>query len=299
MKNLRDMKKYPFLVTIVLSALLLSILGVLGKSNVYEDYSVNLLKMPLLTVVLEGVKQGEYPWSATNNQIFEENDMELSCMAEVIPTFSNIVVAAKNGKDKGSSITEVSEVKDSMGRQDQRGDALPQKDSKEETYSFQKVDKDYFKDALFIGDSRTVGLSEYSGLDEPTYYADVGLSIYKVFDKKIAKVNGKKVTIETALKKKSFGKIYIMLGINEIGTGTAESFTKEYKRVIERIHELQPNAIIYVEAIMKVGKGKSDKDPIFNNKNIQDRNNHLAKLADGKTYFYIDVNEVLTNKSGN
>ena len=33
------------------------------------------------------------------------------------------------------------------------------------------VDDDWFDDAVFIGDSRTVGLRDYGGLDNATFYA--------------------------------------------------------------------------------------------------------------------------------
>ncbi|MFU0827184.1 MAG: SGNH-hydro domain-containing protein [Lachnoclostridium sp.] len=173
------------------------------------------------------------------------------------------------------------------------------KGSKEKgSYQFVTVDEDYFKDALFIGDSRTVGLSEYSGWTEPTYFADVGLTIYDIFEKKIAKVDGKKVTIDKALEKKQYGKIYIMLGINELGRGTKKTFVNQYKKVLDKIRSLQPDAIIFIEGIMNVTKKKSDSDPIFNNKNIKDRNAGIAKLADNKNIFYIDVNKAITDDSG-
>lgn len=151
---------------------------------------------------------------------------------------------------------------------------------------------------MFIGDSRTVGLQEYSGWSEPTYYASTGLSIYAVFDKDIAEVNGKKITIDKALKKKKFGKIYIMLGINELGTGTAKSFAEEYQSVIDKVQKLQPEAIIFIESIMNVSKEKSDSDKIFNNTNIKERNNAIAKIADNKNIFFIDINEVFNDTSG-
>ena len=59
-----------------------------------------------------------------------------------------------------------------------------------------------------------------------------------------------------------------MLGINELGTGTTETFMEEYRAVVERIRQLQPEAVIFVEGIMKVTGNKDSEDPIFNNKNI-------------------------------
>jgi hypothetical protein len=61
--------------------------------------------------------------------------------------------------------------------------------SEEPTYSFTDVPADYFDDALFIGDSRTVGISEYGGLDNADFFADIGMSVYTVFTK-IVSVEG-------------------------------------------------------------------------------------------------------------
>ena len=72
---------------------------------------------------------------------------------------------------------------------------------------YHSVDDSYFDDAVFIGDSRTVGMYEYSGLEETsTFYASTGLTIYKMFDSAIVSVPGqkKKITVEEALSEKQF-----------------------------------------------------------------------------------------------
>ena len=46
-------------------------------------------------------------------------------------------------------------------------------------------------------------------------------------------------------------------------------------------------------------KEKSDKDPIFNNVGIEQRNERIAALADGKNIFYLDMNEVVCDEEGN
>ena len=45
---------------------------------------------------------------------------------------------------------------------------------------FTQVDASYFDDALMIGDSRTVGLMEYGGMDNICYFATQGMSVYNV-----------------------------------------------------------------------------------------------------------------------
>ena len=68
---------------------------------------------------------------------------------------------------------------------------------------------------------------------------------------------------------------------------------------LEKFRELQPDAVIFVQGIMKVAKEKSDKDPIFNNVGIEQRNERIAALADGKNIFYLDMNEVVCDEEGN
>lgn len=170
------------------------------------------------------------------------------------------------------------------------------------TYSFQTVTEDYFDDAVFIGDSRTVGLFEYGGIEERAdFYAKISLTIYDALTEEVAKdkETGKKITVEEALMQKEYGKVYLMLGINELGTGTTDTFMEEYEKVVARIRELQPNAIIYVQGIMKVTGKKDGEDDIFNNTNIEDKNRAIAKLADNRDVFYIDVNEVVCDGEGN
>lgn len=373
----KNMKHYPFFTAIIATIFLFTLIGYLGKNNVYAGYSVDWKKAPQLAVVFEGIKDKTYPWKTAwkkedgtagekktaegNNKVGESETAEGNSKAGASETAAGNNKAGESGTGKeknrpgknngteesstagkgktegkkdpvnktdkndsgpgaaGSPVpdnnTQNPSGKDNSGtlpggkQPDKPGDT-PEKPEKEDgpsghkgdgqdkTYSFVKVKEDYFDDALFIGDSRTVGLSEYSGWDKPTYYADVGLTIYSVFEKEIAEINGKKMTVDKALKKQSFQKIYIMLGINELGRGTTKTFIEEYKKVIGQIRKLQPEAVIFVEGIMKVSKKKSDSDPIFNNKNIQDKNDHLALLADNKKIFYIDVNEAITDETG-
>ena len=90
-----------------------------------------------------------------------------------------------------------------------------------------------------------------------------------------------------------------MIGINEMGRGTLEGFIEEYKKVVYRMKELQPNAIIIMEAIMKVGGKKSETDAIFNNMNITLRNEAIARLADNEKIFYFDMNPAVVDEEGN
>ena len=166
---------------------------------------------------------------------------------------------------------------------------------------FIQVDKKYFDDALFVGDSRMVGLGEYSGFNNSAFYANVGMTIYDLFNKAFVSTSAhaKPITLENALQRKQFGKIYIMVGINEMGTGNLKDFTDAYQAAVQRIEKLEPKAIIFIQGILYVTGSRSNSDHIFNNENIRARNKCLAELADGKRSFYIDVNEVTSDSNGN
>ena len=166
---------------------------------------------------------------------------------------------------------------------------------------YMSVEDDYFSDAVFIGDSRTVGLYEYGGLEEiTTFYASSGLTVYKIFNSQIVEVPGQrqKQTIEEALSENQFKKIYLMIGINEMGTGTVASFTNKYKEVVDHLLELQPDAILYIQGILKVSTERSDQGDYINNEGIVARNEALAELADNRRIFYLDVNPLVCDETG-
>lgn len=171
---------------------------------------------------------------------------------------------------------------------------------KEKLLEFETVTESYFDDALFIGDSRTVGIKKYTDLGNASFYSETGMSIYNIFDKKLLEptISDEKKSLEDVLTENTYGKIYLMVGINELGRGTADTYFAEYSKVIERIRQLQPEAIIFIEGNMNVTKEKSDNDPIFNNVNIGIRNAKIAALANQKDIFYIDINEVVTDDEG-
>ena len=168
-------------------------------------------------------------------------------------------------------------------------------------YPYQQVDDDYFDDAVFIGDSRIVGMYDYSGLTNATFFAKTGLTVYNLLDDEFVKDpdTGKNVSVSDMLQKHKYGKIYLMVGINELGTGGTQRFADAYKAVLKSFRKWQPDAVIYVQSIMGVSPKKDQKDPVFNNTNIRDKNYAIAKLTDGIHIFYLNIQEIYEDKNHN
>ena len=154
-----------------------------------------------------------------------------------------------------------------------------------------------FSDALFIGDSRTIGLMQYGNMEHATFFADSGMSVFLLEIKSAYNEELGKTSFDELLEKKSFGKIFLMLGINELGY-SFEKIQKKYQEILEKIIQKQDSASIYLCANLHVTAKQSQQDEIYNNENINRVNEMISNFADGETIFYIDVNELFDDENG-
>lgn len=157
--------------------------------------------------------------------------------------------------------------------------------------------EELFSTTLFIGDSRTVGLQEYGGMTGATFFSDVGMSVFTVQDKTISVPGLGKLTLEALLTEKSFDRIHLMLGINELGYDM-NAIVRQYGKVVEYIRQLQPDATLYLGANLHVSAGRSQSDSIYNNPRLNQLNQQIAALADGQQVIYLDVNPLFDDASG-
>jgi len=160
------------------------------------------------------------------------------------------------------------------------------------------VGNSYFDDALFIGDSRTVGIAEYGNIKNATFFANTGMSVYNLAKTKVNIAGLGKVTLDELLASYKFGKVYILLGINEMGYDLDKTANK-YKELISKIQENQEGTIIYIQANLHVTETKSKSSSTFSNTRINNLNSKLAQLANNQNIFYIDINEKFDDEKGN
>ncbi len=156
----------------------------------------------------------------------------------------------------------------------------------------------YFNDALFIGDSRTQGLELYGGIDGATFYTATGLMVNTALVKTVVPAEGGNITIPEALSKNTFGKVYIMLGVNELGWKSQDRFIDYYGQLIDTVRAKQPDAVIYIQSIMPVSREKSEKDEIYNNTRIALYNKCIQTVIEDRDVVWLDVGAAMSDESG-
>lgn len=299
--------KRPFSPLVWLCAALgavLSALPIVDPNGVYAGYTAALdPETPVIAAVFTAAQDGVYPWSVFDSP----EDIPYSpAYRPLTGTVTDEEMRSSVGNDEPflESVPDTAPVDTIMpfvevvtpGVADEATtseDKIPEQ-SGEASGGFVSVDASWFDDAVFIGDSHIEGFCDYAGLHNATYYYKRGLDIWSVLKKPFV---GGKMTIPQALSAHRFGKIYIMLGINEIGCGTTESYAAQYADVVAQLRELQPDALIYIQAIFHTSQKKSDTTQ-YNNERINARNEAISHIADGKSVFFVDCNAVFDDENG-
>ena len=155
-----------------------------------------------------------------------------------------------------------------------------------------------YSDAAFIGDSRTEALKTYGLLNGATYYTYKGLKVDTVFTEPYIDEGGTKMTVMDAIARHQYERVYIMLGVNELGWVSTDIFIDDYGKIIDELKKTQPDATIYVQSILPVSAKKSEQDSIYNNPRINEFNALIEQMAKDKGATYLRVNEAVMDESG-
>jgi len=188
-----------------------------------------------------------------------------------------------------------------LGSKTNATDTVPTPTPEPEKLTFQKAPDGYFDDALFIGDSRTVGVSYFKGdccLANADFFCTVGMSTYNAFTESVSIDGVGTVGLSTLLASKQYSKVYIMLGINEIGS-SLDSIIGRYTDLVSKVQAAYPDAIIYITGNIHVTYERSVNDSTFSNSRISELNSMMAELADDESIFYIDPNVLFDDEGGN
>jgi lysophospholipase L1-like esterase len=179
-----------------------------------------------------------------------------------------------------------------------------------ETPQTAAVSADYFSDACFIGHSLVNGMKTYLGLSNADFFAKNGASAryfltYNDLELTTTHLDDRGYTVRDegtlaqAMSDKSYGKVYIMLGINEIGASAAASqnFYTSMDAIIKLVRQTQPNAKIYLISLTPVSQACSETS-VYNRDSILAFNAVLKQLGREQSAYYLNVFDLLCNANG-
>ena len=164
-----------------------------------------------------------------------------------------------------------------------------------------RVDDAYFADAAFVGDSRTDGLLIYGGMKGAANLTSNGLSIFQLEEKKALTIGGKKYTLLEALALKKYGKVYLSLGVNELGYYDDEGFYESYCKAVDDIRACQPDAVIYIQGLIPLNEGvirQSGGRDYLKNDHLRIYNDLMRKTAREKNVVFLDLYSAFVDGDG-
>lgn len=164
---------------------------------------------------------------------------------------------------------------------------------------FITVGDSYFDDAVFLGDSRMQGFIKYCGISGLRAYAYVGLNVETYFTKQVFSIGDSKFSASEALElDRSFKKVYLMFGTNELGWAFPDIFIEKYGKVIDHIKECNPDAVIFLESVMPVSKNAYKKGSYLKNETVWEYNELLKQFAEEKEIYYLDFANTVADENG-
>ena len=165
-----------------------------------------------------------------------------------------------------------------------------------------QVDLNYFADAAFLGDSLTVGFSDYQiNLGGALICGYTGVGPDAIVNRSAVKSTerGQEVALDV-LAAAQPKKLYILLGTNTLTTlGAADRFLAYYGQMLDMLRQtLGEDCVIYVQSIPPVRPEAAAEKPGLATDVLRGVNEQLAQLAASKGCVYLDLWETLADGEG-
>lgn len=226
-------------------------------------------------------------------------DAEESRTAQVISIPEPQLISKPEESSEESSLPEESsnaaeESSDMVSAESSEEESSEEEVSVEE--SVPPVTNEYFADAAFIGNSLTEGLFMYTDIDDQAdgFYT-VGLNVSSAQSDAFVDDT---YTLDQALVQKDYRKIYVMMGLNEVGWPDVDSFISEYASLLHQVERDCPEARIYVQSILPVSAARSSEGDSINNSNIRRFNEKIREMAESNNWTYLNVWEAIADEDG-
>lgn len=181
------------------------------------------------------------------------------------------------------------------------------------TYEYTQVDDSYFNDAVFIGDSISYGFELYvtekrangeTVLGEAQFLTSgslsYGNSLWDVSDESVHPTyNGEKMKLEDAIAQIKPGKIFILLGTNDVALYGVEQTIANADTEISGMLEASPGAEIFIMSTTpKYSPAESDVDGALNNADIDALNVAMRQFVVEKGYNFMNIAPLFKDETG-
>ena len=98
-----------------------------------------------------------------------------------------------------------------------------------------------------------------------------------------------------------YGKVYLSLGVNELGYYDDQGFYDAYCKAIDDIRACQPNAVIYIQGLIPLNEdviAQSGGPSYLTNEHLLVYNDLMRKAAEEKQVVFLDLNPEFTGADG-
>lgn len=166
--------------------------------------------------------------------------------------------------------------------------------------TLETVDASFFDDAVFVGDSISVKMSYSAGdrLGNAQFLVITSYGLHNSVNHLMSvPYRGSQYSnIEDAIAATGAKKVFIMLGINDIGRFDVDENMDKWRITVERIREKCPGVQIYIQSMMPMWSGAQTKK--LNNNKVYEYNFALKFFAEQYDCGYIDLYPYFQNGAG-
>ena len=149
----------------------------------------------------------------------------------------------------------------------------------------------FYNGAAFAGNALAETIGMYDILGNANFYSNVNADLENVYTMTTI---GSTASIVEQFKSKNFKKIFLAFGENELNNGNSAEFKTNYRKLIEKIKEYQPNVSIYLISIPPVTAEASDANINgVSMSRIRSYNKQIKTLAVEEDLYFVDSIDAL------
>ena len=178
-------------------------------------------------------------------------------------------------------------------------------ESLKDPYNFSKevpagedAGNEWFSDALIIGETRISGVEIYGLAPGADLYYSSSMTAESAKEGSGYDRNENSTSLSAVLAGKQYGKIYICLGLNEMGWNHINEFEGSLGSLVDMVKQAQPNADIYLQTVLPVTASLASSHSYITLERIASMNSMIQSVAMSRNVFFLGLPEELTMEDG-